>query len=244
MLNFFGPGHLGDVNQAFDTLFNLDESTVILDADNLAGDLGADRVVFGCLSPGILIELFDTQGDPLPFLIIFNDLDVDGFADVDTLTRVVDPAPRDVGNVQKPVKAAQINECTIISDVFHDSFDDCALLEFVEELFLHLFPGLFEDSSAGNDNIVAFLVMFENTEFVAFADQFIEVADRLKIDLGAGQKSGNPNIDGKAAFDLARDYSLDGFILVGNALDLFPDFHPFSFGARELDVAVFIFVAL
>ena len=42
-----------------------------------------------------------------------------------------------------------------------------------------LLPGLFQDGPTGDDNIVAFLVMFENLEFVAFANQLVEVADRL-----------------------------------------------------------------
>ena len=93
MLNLFSPGHFGNVNQTFDALFDLDKSAVILDADNLTSDLGADWIIVGRLGPGILFELFDAEGDPLAFLVIFDDLDVDGFADVNPLTRMVDPSP-------------------------------------------------------------------------------------------------------------------------------------------------------
>ena len=44
MLEALGPGHLGEVNQAFDALLELNERAVIGDRKNAAMHLGADRI--------------------------------------------------------------------------------------------------------------------------------------------------------------------------------------------------------
>ena len=87
--------------------------------------------------------------------------------------------------MQESVKPAQVDKGTVISDVLDDAFDDRALLEFLEELLFHLLAALFQNGPAGDDNIIAFLIMFKNTEFVAFTNQLVEITNRLEIDLGA-----------------------------------------------------------
>ncbi len=183
------------MNQAFNTLFNFNKGTVILDADNLAGNLGTDRIVVRSIGPGILFELFDTQGNPLTLSVVFDDFYINGLADSNPFARMVDPAPGDIGNVEKPVKAAEIDEGTVIGNVFNHTCDGSAFLEFFEKLFFHALANLFEDDPAGNYNIIAFLVMLKNPEFETLADKFIEVAYRFKINLGARQKCGHADID-------------------------------------------------
>ena len=47
MANFLGPRHLGDVNQALYTWFQLNEGTVICEADNASCDFRSSRVILG-----------------------------------------------------------------------------------------------------------------------------------------------------------------------------------------------------
>ena len=47
------PGHLADVDEAFDTLFDLDESTVVDEADHLAAHARAERKLLVDQGPGI-----------------------------------------------------------------------------------------------------------------------------------------------------------------------------------------------
>ena len=46
VLGLFRPGHLGNMNKSLDSLFQLNEYTVIGDADNLAVGFGAYRIGF------------------------------------------------------------------------------------------------------------------------------------------------------------------------------------------------------
>ena len=158
------------MNQAFNTLFDFNKGTVIFNADNFTSNLGADRVVFGGVGPGIFFELFDAQGNPLPFGVVFDNLNINGLADIDALTRMVDPAPGDIGNMEESVKAAKIDESTIIGDVFNDTFNGSPFLEFFQELLFHALANLFQNYPAGDNDIVAFLIMFKNPELITLAD--------------------------------------------------------------------------
>jgi hypothetical protein len=55
--------------------------------------------------------------------LILDDLHLDRLADRQNLGRMVDAAPRDVGDVQQAVDAAQIDERTVVGDVLDDAFD-------------------------------------------------------------------------------------------------------------------------
>ena len=54
------------------------------------------------------------------------------------------------------------------------------------------------------------------------ADQFVQVANRPQIRLGAGQKGLDPDVDGKTALDAADDGALDGAVFVVGLFDRFP----------------------
>ena len=70
MTGLLGPGHLGDVDQAFDALFQFDEDTVIGNGNDLALGVLADGIAVDDGSPRILAQLFDTQGDAVVLLVV------------------------------------------------------------------------------------------------------------------------------------------------------------------------------
>ena len=57
------------------------------------------------------------KGDTVGLFVDLDDLNLDGFADCQDLGWVVHTAPCHVGDVQQAVNAAQVNECTVFSDV-------------------------------------------------------------------------------------------------------------------------------
>ena len=61
MLHALGPGHLADMNQAFNALFELHKCTVVRHADNAAMHMGSDRVALYGVEPGIRRELLEPQ---------------------------------------------------------------------------------------------------------------------------------------------------------------------------------------
>ena len=59
--DLLGPRHLADMDQALDTFLELDESTVVHQAHNLAPDLRAQRVLLVDQGPGVFRPLFVAQ---------------------------------------------------------------------------------------------------------------------------------------------------------------------------------------
>lgn len=59
----FGPRHLGDVDETFDAFFDLDESAVIGEANDFAGDAGCGWIASFGVVPWVFGDLFESEGD-------------------------------------------------------------------------------------------------------------------------------------------------------------------------------------
>ena len=97
-------------------------------------------------------------------VVDLDDLDLDRLADGHDLGRVVDAAPRHVGDVQQAVDAAEIDEGAVLGDVLDDAVDDLALLEVGHELGALLGAALLEDGAARHDDVAAAAIHLEDLE--------------------------------------------------------------------------------
>src|SRR5690606_33210620 len=101
-----GPVHFGNVHQAFDAGFDLDERTVVGQVGDLAEQAGALRVAAAQADPGIFAQLLDAQRDAGFFLVELEDLGFDFLTHLQHFGRVADTAPGHVGDVQQAVDTA------------------------------------------------------------------------------------------------------------------------------------------
>ena len=60
MADPLGPRHLGDMDQALDTLFEFHEGTVVGDRDDFAANLGVDRIFFLDIFPRMRGQLLES----------------------------------------------------------------------------------------------------------------------------------------------------------------------------------------
>jgi hypothetical protein len=139
-----GPAHFGNVDQAFDAFFQFHERTVVGDVGHAALDAHADRVLGFHAFPRIAFQLLHAKADALGFRVDLDDLDLDGLADRQNVGRMVDAAPRHVGDVQQAVDAAQVNERTVIGDVLDHAFDHLAFGEVLHQFRTLFGTGLFQ----------------------------------------------------------------------------------------------------
>src|ERR1700736_4332285 len=128
-----GPIHFRHVHQPLDALFDFHEAAVVGDVGDLAEQSRVGRIAPRNVLPRIRAELLQAQRYALPFTIEFEDTDVDLFADLDHLGRMLDALSRHVGDVQQAVDAAQIDERAVIGEGLDHSLDGRALLEIVEK---------------------------------------------------------------------------------------------------------------
>ena len=109
-------GHLGDVDEALDAVADLDEHAERDELGDLALDDRADREVLDELLPRILRGLLEAERDALAVEVDVEHLHVDLVADLDDLGRVVDVAPRQLGDVHETVDAAEVDERAEVDD--------------------------------------------------------------------------------------------------------------------------------
>ena len=79
--------------------------------------------------PWIVKQLLHTKRNTVRLVIDFDDLDLHLLADIEHFSRVIDAMPRNIGDVQEPVDAAEINERAIVGNVLNHTIDDLPLFK-------------------------------------------------------------------------------------------------------------------
>jgi hypothetical protein len=79
-----GPVHLGDVHQAFDAGFDLDERAVVGDVGDLAEQARAGRVAARHAVPRVVAQLLDAQADAVLLGVELQHLGLQFLADLTT----------------------------------------------------------------------------------------------------------------------------------------------------------------
>ena len=167
--------------------------------------------------------MFETQGDTFLTLFEVEDNDVDLLVEFNHFGRMVDTAPREVGDVDETVQTAEIDECTVGNDVLDSTFQDLADFEFADDLSLLGFDFSLDESLVGNDNVLVVVVDLDNLELHSLANIHIEVADLLDIDLGTRQKGfDTEDVHDETAFGLALDITGDNLLVVVCFIDALP----------------------
>ena len=93
--------------------------------------------------------------DALGLAVEADHLDPHVLADMQHVAQVVDALPRDVGDVQEAVEAAQVDERTVVGDVLDHALEDLALLQGGQELVALLRPALLEHGAPADHDVAA-----------------------------------------------------------------------------------------
>ncbi len=102
------------------------------------------------------------------------------------------PAPAHVGDVKKAVDTAQVHEGSEIGDVLNDPGADLVFRQLVDELFLELAPGLFQDLSAAYHDVAAPLVELDHPEVQLLAAELLEVGHLPEATCEPGRRASHP----------------------------------------------------
>jgi hypothetical protein len=159
-----GPGHFGHMDQAFNTGFKLHEGAVIGDVGDTAREFRADRIFQRHAIPRIGHQLLHAKADALRILIEADHLHLDGHTNGERFGRMVDAPPGDVGHMQQAIHAAEVHEGAIIGDVLHDTIQDHAFLEALDEFAALFRTGFFQNGAAGDNDIAARAIHFQDLE--------------------------------------------------------------------------------
>ena len=191
--------------------------------------------------PRIGFELLHAERDALRLRVEPDHLHLDLLADIERLGRVIDAPPRDVGDVQQPVDAAEIDEGAVIGDVLHHAVQDLAFLQAGDQLGALLGAALFQNGAARHDDVAARAVHLEDLERLRRAQQRGDVAHRADIDLAARQeRDGAAQIHREAALDAAEDRAGNAFVGLEILFELRPGLLAPRLFARQRGLAVLV----
>ena len=191
-----GPGKFGDVDEAFDAGFELHKRAVRHEADDLAFDLRADGEFRFDVVPRIGQLLLEAEADAFLFLVHVEHDDVDFLADLEDFRRMADAAPAHVGDVEQAVNAVEVNERAEIGDVLDRALADVARASFRRAACARFsLRSCFDQFAAGKDDVLAFLVDFDDLEFVGVADELREILRGGDVNLRGGQEGLDADVD-------------------------------------------------
>ena len=165
MLHALGPGHLADVDQAFDALFQFDECAVVGDADDASADVRADRIAMLGVQPGVGGELLEAERNALLVFVELQHLDLNLVADVDQVAGMGETSPGHVGDVQQAVEAAQIDECAVLGEVLDHAGQHGAFFQMLERLGFLFVLLFFQNLLARDHDVAALLVQLDDGDF-------------------------------------------------------------------------------
>src|SRR5579862_2280695 len=204
MLQALRPGHLGEMNQAFDALLELHERAVVGHRENAAPDVGAYRVALCGVHPRVRRQLLEAQRHALLVFVELQNLYLDLVAHVDQVARMRQPAPAHIRDMQQTVDSAQVDKRAVVGQVLHCASEHRALtqlLESVRPLGVLLF---LENLLAAHHHVAALLVQLDDPDFNLLAKITVEIADRTDLQLRTGQERLHPDVHREAALDAAH----------------------------------------
>jgi hypothetical protein len=127
--------------------------------------------------------LLEAERNALFLAIHVEDDDIDGLADVKQLGRMVDAAPRHVGDVEQSVHTGEIDEGTEVGEVLDGADHFVANFDRLEKRLALLGALGLDDLAAGKDDVLALVVDLDDLELENISDIFGEILRWDDIDL-------------------------------------------------------------
>jgi len=118
MLELAAPGDIRNVDEAVDSVLDLNERSKIGKVADLSADLRSDREASGDRIPWILLKLLHSKADPAFFGIDTENLNLDLIAAAIKLLRAARTlGPGDLRNVNKPLNSRlELNKDAVIGN--------------------------------------------------------------------------------------------------------------------------------
>ncbi len=213
---------LRDVHEALDPREDLDERAEGDDLRDAPLDDVALLVALDHLLPGIALGLLQPERDPLAVAVDVEHLDLDLLPDLEHLGRVVHVRPRELGDVDEPVHAVEVDERAEVDDVRDLALDDVAGLEAVEDLLALLLALLLEHRAAREDDVVARAVELDHLAAELLRQELVEVLHAADVHERRRQEPAHAEVEDQAALD-DLDHAADhGIAGLRGALDVLP----------------------
>ena len=130
------PAHFAYVDKTFNAGSDFNECTVVSHNDYFTLNLVAYLEVSIEGIPWMRGELLQTEGNALLLFIEVENNNVELLVELNDFVGIVYAAPREVGDVDQTVYAAEVDEYTVRSDILNSTFEYLTLLKLRDNLLL------------------------------------------------------------------------------------------------------------
>ncbi len=96
---------------------------------------------------------------------------------------MADASPAHVGDMEQPIQTVEVDERAEVGDVLDGALADVARRHFSQELLPSFGALLFDQLAPRKDDVLAFLIDFDNLELVRVTDESGEILGRDDVDL-------------------------------------------------------------
>ncbi len=127
--------------------------------------------------------------------------------------------PGELGDVDEPVDAAEVDEGAEVDDRGDHTAADLALLQLGEEVLPNRRLGLLEPGTAGEHHVVAVLVELDDLGLDLLAHVGLEVANATHLDERGGQEATQTDVEDESTLDDLDDRALDDAVRLFDLLD-------------------------
>src|SRR5262245_9674834 len=221
---------LRDVHEPLDAGHDLDERAERDDLRHLALHDVVLVVGLDDLLPWIRLRLLEAERDPLAVAIDVEHLHLHVLTDLVHFGRVVDVAPRELGDVDQAVHAVEVDERAEVDDVRDLAFDDVARREPVEDRLAHLLALVLEHRAPREDDVVPRPVELDHLGAQLLAEELVEILDAADVDQRRWQEAADAEVEDQTALDDFDHLAGHGLAALGGSLDRLPR----DFEARAL----------
>jgi len=231
------------VDQTFNARSDFDECTIVSHNDYFTFHVVAYlQVRIQCI-PWVWSQLLQAKSDTFLFVVEVQDNYVQFLIQLNHFARIAYTAPRQVGDVNQTVYAAQVDEYTVRCDILDSTFQYLTFFQFADDFFLLLFQFSFNKSLVRNNHILEFLVDFNHLEFHSLAYEYIVVTDRFHINLRTRQECFNAEyVYNHTTLRAALDVTLDNFFVFKRSVYTVPRTSSASFLVRQDQLTFFVFL--
>ena len=209
LANFFGPGHLTDVDHAFDAGLELDEGAEVGDAGDSAANALACGVFGGYDIPGVRLELLEAECDAAGLGVDLEDFGVDGLAGGEDVGGLGDAVPGDVADVKEAVDAADVDEGAVVVEGTDGAGDDVAFAELGVAAVAGGAVFFFGDGAAVDDYVFVGGVELGDADADLLADELFHLSGVAGSAAGCREEGADAYVNGETAFDYGGDCSGD-----------------------------------
>src|SRR5262249_39676562 len=215
-------GELGDVNQPFDARQDLDERAERHDLRHPTLRDVALLVLLEHLLPRVGLRLLESERDALAITVDVEHLHLDLLPDLQHLGRVVDVAPRELGDVDQAVHPVEIDEGAEVDDVRDLALDDVTRVKPVEDRLTHLLALVLEHRPPREHDVVSRAVELDDLRLELLSEELVEILNAADVDERRRQEPAHPQVEDETALHHLDHPAGDGPAGRLRILDLLP----------------------